>query len=76
MREGDSFQLHRAAGWHPCQRCSSLGTQEGAGVGTRLQGLPREPGVQGAVGPTRSKGEASEVFAPQMQNLRGNEKTQ
>lgn len=47
-----------------------------AGVGTRLQGLPREPGVQGAVGPIRSKGEASEVFAPQMQNLRGNEKTQ
>ena len=29
MREGDSFRLHRAAGWHPCQRRSSLGTQEG-----------------------------------------------
>ena len=51
------------------------GTGGQAGVGTRFQDLPREPGAQGAVGPNRSQGEASEVFAPPMQNLRGNEKT-
>lgn len=43
-------------------------------MGTRLQDLPREPGAQGAVGPTVSQGEASEVFSPRMQNSRGMKK--
>lgn len=71
MREGDSFRLRRVAGWHPCQRCSSLGTREGRQgweSGSRI--------FQGNQGHrVRSQGEASEVFAPRMQNLRGNEKT-